>query len=70
MHKSLGKDNRVFLMSLLWNVGMIPVPPLYIKMYGYDITRDLRKTAEMLGKPKYNIEQILKGVVQGTNPDM
>jgi hypothetical protein len=48
---------------------MLPVPPLYIKMYGYDITRDITKTAEMLAKPKYTIEQILKGVVQGTNTD-
>jgi hypothetical protein len=56
-------------MTLLWKAGMLPIPPLYIKMYGYDITRDITKTVEMLGRPKYTIEQILKGVVQGTNTD-
>jgi hypothetical protein len=55
-------------MTLLWKVGLIPVPPLYIKMYGYDITRDINKTAAVLGRPKYTIEQILQGVIQGTDP--
>ena len=67
---SLWEKSTVLLMSLLWKVGMLPVPPLYIKMYGYDITRDITKTAEVLGKPKYTIAQILRGVVQGTNPDL
>jgi UDP-glucose 4-epimerase len=63
----LWEKSTVFLMTLLWKVGMIPVPPLYIKMYGYDITRDITKTAAMLGRPQYTIEQILKGVIQGTD---
>jgi UDP-glucose 4-epimerase len=62
----LWEKTTVLLMSIFWKMGMIPVPPLYIKMYGYDITRDITKTAQVLGSPKYTIEQILQGVIQGT----
>jgi hypothetical protein len=34
-------------------------------MLGYDITRDLSNTISTLGKPKYTIQQILKGIVEG-----
>ena len=49
---------------LLWKLGLSPIPPLYLKMFGYDITRDLSKTINVLGKPKYTIQQILKGIVE------
>jgi len=55
----------VFLTSVLWTLGLMPVPPLYIKMYGYDISRDAAKTAAVLNKPKYTIRQILKAIVEG-----
>lgn len=51
--------------SLLWKMGVAPIPPLYLKMYGYDITRDLTKTMRRLGKPHYIIQQILKEIVEG-----
>jgi UDP-glucose 4-epimerase len=51
--------------SLLWKMGVAPIPPLYLKMYGYDITRDLTKTMRALGKPHYTIQQILKEIVEG-----
>ena len=50
---------------LFWKLGVCPIPPLYLKMLGYDITRDLSKTINALGKPKYTIQQILKGIVEG-----
>ena len=51
--------------SLLWKLGLCPIPPLYLKMYGYNITRDLSKTIRVLGKPRYTIQEILKEIVEG-----
>ncbi len=51
--------------SLLWKLGLCPIPPLYLKMYGYDITRDLSKTIAELGKPQFTIQQILQEIVEG-----
>ena len=51
--------------SLLWKLGLCPIPPLYLKMYGYDITRDVSKTITTLGKPRFTIPQILKEIVEG-----
>jgi len=51
--------------SLLWKLGLCPIPPLYLKMYGYDITRDVSKTIGALGKPRFTIQQILKEIVEG-----
>ena len=51
--------------SLFWKLGLCPIPPLYLKMYGYDITRDVSKTIGALGKPRYTIQQILKEIVEG-----
>ncbi len=53
------------IVRLFWKLGVCPIPPLYLKMLGYDITRDLSKTISALGKPKYDIQQILKGIVEG-----
>ncbi len=53
------------LVWFLWKLGISPIPPLYLKMYGYDITRDLSKTIEVLGKPRYTIQQILKEIIEG-----
>lgn len=61
----LPEKPTVFMVAALWKLNLCPVPPLYIKMYGYDITRDVHKTIEVLGKPKYNIQQILKEIVCG-----
>ena len=52
------------VVSLLWKLGICPIPPLYLKMYGYDITRDLSKTIAALGKSKFTIQQILKEIVE------
>ena len=51
--------------SLFWKLGLCPIPPLYLKMYGYDITRDVSKTISVLGKPRFTIQQILKEIVEG-----
>lgn len=53
------------IVSLLWKLGACPIPPLYLKMYGYDITRDLSKTIAALGKPQFTIQQVLKEIVEG-----
>ena len=53
------------IVSLLWKLKACPIPPLYLKMYGYDITRDLSKTIAALGKPQFTIQQILKEIVEG-----
>ena len=53
------------VVSLLWKLKACPIPPLYLKMYGYDITRDLSKTIAALGKPQCTIQQILKEIVEG-----
>jgi UDP-glucose 4-epimerase len=55
----------LFAVAILWKLGLSPVPPLYLKMYGYDITRDLSKTISVLGRPRYTIQQILKEIVEG-----
>jgi UDP-glucose 4-epimerase len=49
---------------LLWKLGISPFPPLYVKMYGYDITRDISKTVRGLGKPEFTVHQILKEIVE------
>ena len=51
--------------SLLWKLGLCPIPSLYLKMYGYDITRDVSKTIGALGKPRFTLQQILKEIVEG-----
>ena len=53
------------VVRLCWKFGVCPVPPLYLKMLGYDITRDLSNTISTLGKPKYTIQQILRDIVEG-----
>lgn len=55
----------VALVWLLWKMKISPIPPLYLKMYGYDITRDLAKTHSILGKATYTVEQILEDIVKG-----
>jgi UDP-glucose 4-epimerase len=53
------------VVSFFWKLGVCPIPPLYLKMYGYDITRDLSKTIDALGKPQFTIQQVLKEIVAG-----
>jgi len=53
------------LTSLLWHVGLCPVPPLYLSMLGYDITRDISSTAAQLGRPQYSPHAILRDIVEG-----
>jgi len=62
---SLPEKITLGTVSLLWKLGVCPIPPLYLKMYGYDITRDLSKTIAALGKPQLTIQQILKEIVEG-----
>jgi UDP-glucose 4-epimerase len=52
------------LVGLLWRVGLCPVPPLYLKMFGYDITRDISATAAQLGRPQYSMNAILREIVE------
>jgi len=60
----LPEKPAIFAVAILWKLGLSPVPPLYLKMYGYDITRDLTKTINVLGRPRYTIQQILKEIVE------
>lgn len=53
------------LVGLLWRIGLCPVPPLYLKMFGYDITRDISPTAAQLGRPQYSMSAILGEIVEG-----
>lgn len=53
------------LVGLLWRIGLCPVPPLYLKMFGYDITRDISPTAALLGRPHYSMSSILTEIVTG-----
>jgi nucleoside-diphosphate-sugar epimerase len=53
------------LVSLLWRVGLCPVPPLYLTMLGYDITRDISPTAALLGRPQFSPQAILREIVEG-----
>lgn len=53
------------LVRLLWKAGLSPVPPLYLEMFGYDITRDIAPTAAQLCKPQYSISAILREIVEG-----
>ena len=53
------------LVRLLWKTGLSPVPPLYLKMFGYDITRDISPTTAQLGRPQYSISAILSEIVKG-----
>jgi len=53
------------LVGLLWRVGLCPVPPLYLKMLGYDITRDIAPTVALLGRPQFSPQAILGEIVEG-----
>lgn len=53
------------LVRLLWHIGLSPVPPLYLKMFGYDITRDISSTIAQLGKPHFSLSAILREIVEG-----
>jgi UDP-glucose 4-epimerase len=53
------------LVSLLWRLGLCPVPPLYLTMLGYDITRDISPTAALLGRPQFSPQAILREIVEG-----
>jgi nucleoside-diphosphate-sugar epimerase len=53
------------LASMLWRIGLCPVPPLYLKMFGYDITRDISPTVARLGRPQYSMSSILREIVEG-----
>ncbi len=53
------------LVSLLWHAGLCPVPPLYLKMLGYDITRDISPTVAQLGRPQFSPHAILSEIVEG-----
>jgi len=61
----LPEKPALFTVAVLWKIGLSPVPPLYLKMYGYDITRDLSKTIDTLGRPRYTIQQILTEILEG-----
>ena len=61
----LPEKPTLWVVWLLWKLGLSPIPPLYLKMFGYDITRDLSKTINVLGKPTFTVQQILKGIVEG-----
>ncbi len=52
------------LVGILWRIGLCPVPPLYLKMFGYDITRDISATAAQLGRPQYSMNAILREIVE------
>jgi UDP-glucose 4-epimerase len=51
-------------MRVLWSLKLAPIPPLFLKLYGYDITRDISKTSSVLGKPKFTIQQVLEEIVK------
>ena len=53
------------LVGLLWRIGLCPVPPLYLKMLGYDITRDIAPTVALLGRPQFSPQAILREIVEG-----
>jgi len=53
------------LVGLLWSIRLCPVPPLYLKMFGYDITRDISPTAALLGRPQHSMSSILREIVEG-----
>jgi nucleoside-diphosphate-sugar epimerase len=53
------------VVGLLWRIGLCPVPPLYLKMFGYDITRDILPTAALLGRPQYSMSALLREIVEG-----
>jgi len=53
------------LVGLLWRIGLCPVPPLYLKMFGYDITRDISSTVALLDRPHYSMNAILREIVEG-----
>ena len=53
------------LVGLLWSVGLCPVPPLYLTMLGYDITRDIAPTVALLGRPQFSPQAILREIVEG-----
>jgi UDP-glucose 4-epimerase len=55
----------LWLVHLMWKCGLSPVPPCYVKLGTYDITRDISKTVNILGKPRYTIEQVLDEIIQG-----
>jgi len=53
------------LVNFLWHIGLCPVPPLYLKMLGYDITRDISPTVALLGRPQFSPHAILREIVEG-----
>ncbi len=53
------------MVGLLWRIGLCPVPPLYLKMFGYDITRDISPTTARLGRPQHSLSDILREIVEG-----
>ncbi|MBI5375717.1 MAG: NAD-dependent epimerase/dehydratase family protein [Candidatus Schekmanbacteria bacterium] len=62
---TLPEKPAVAILWLLWKLGISPIPPLFVKMLGYDITRDIKKTVNVLGKPAYTVRQIIDDIVNG-----
>jgi len=62
---TLPEKPAVAILWLLWKLGISPIPPLFVKMLGYDITRDVSKTINILGKPAYTTHQIIADIVNG-----
>ena len=72
MAKSGGKKPSVFKLPekpvlwtvwILWKLGISPIPPFYLKMFGYEMTQDVSKTVQTLGKPKFTMHRILQDIV-------
>lgn len=55
----------LWITRLLWKIGLSPIPPVFLKLYGYDITRDISKTERVLGKPRFTVHQVLQDIVEG-----
>ncbi len=53
----------LFLVGLLWKLGLSPIPPLFVKLLGYDFFRDVSKTVNTLGKPKYGTKDIISEIL-------
>ncbi|RMF98529.1 MAG: NAD(P)-dependent oxidoreductase [Candidatus Schekmanbacteria bacterium] len=60
---NLPEKPTYYLVKFLWNIGLSPIPPLYVRMLGYDFFRDVSKTVETLGKPKYSSKEIIENIV-------
>ena len=50
---------------VLWKLGISPIPPFFLKMFGYETSLNVSKTIPVLGKPRFSMLQILKDVVAG-----